>query len=199
MVYTIGYTNYSVDELINILKKYKINRLIDVRSKPFSSYHREYNKPMLKSILDQHNIEYINYEGFGAFQEDRKYYTKGLLDFNKYIKSESFLSGVKAVKIGLENKDKFMLMCAEKDPITCHRSIMISRGMKRAGIDVVHVLDGELESHRCLEERMVLEYFPKTQQLSLFENKELAYNEKLKISYREKNLEIVRANNSLNY
>lgn len=76
-IYTIGYSGFAIDDFIQILKKYEISVVIDVRSNPYSRYHLEYNKENLKKKLKQNRIYYRNYSlEFGARQSDKKYYSK---------------------------------------------------------------------------------------------------------------------------
>ena len=118
-IYTIGYTAFSIDEFINILKKYNITCIIDVRSSPFSQFYQDYNKPVLKERLKKENIEYRNYvDEFGARQNEMTYYhSDGYLDFNKFLKSENFKLGVNKIEKGIKLGYSFCLMCAETDPI----------------------------------------------------------------------------------
>ncbi len=133
-IYTIGYTAFSIDEFINILKIYNITCIIDVRSSAFSQFYQDYNKPVLKGRLKKENIEYRNYvDEFGARQNEVTYYhSDGYLDFNKFLKSENFKLGVNKIEKGIKLGYSFCLMCAETDPINCHRSIMVGRGFKHA-------------------------------------------------------------------
>lgn len=95
-IYTIGYSCFKIDEFVDVLKKYKITSLIDVRSNPFSKFYVEYNQHNLKTILKANGIIYRNYKiEFGAQQEDKKYHEKGYLDFEEYTKSGLFLEAVK--------------------------------------------------------------------------------------------------------
>ena len=48
------------------------------------------------------------------------------------------------------------LMCAEQDPITCHRAILVCKHLRNAGLDVQHILKtGRLEPHEHLEHRLL--------------------------------------------
>lgn len=76
-LYTVGHSTYDVDYFINLLKKYKINCIVDVRSTPYSKYSTQYNKDTIKMLLKAHNISYI-YMGteFGARRSSRDLYTR---------------------------------------------------------------------------------------------------------------------------
>ena len=142
-VYTIGYSLFkSPDEMIDLLQTYGITCLIDVRSNPYSAYYADFNKEPLAAKLKQHNILYRNYaREFGARQTDPKYMNdEGQLDFDTFTQSEPFLDGVGKLISGIELGYTFVLMCAEQDPMECHRGIMIGKSLKELGFNVIHIV-----------------------------------------------------------
>ena len=170
-VFTIGYSGFNADSFVLALKEHNIKCLIDVRSLPYSQYHAEYNKEVLEERLRMNGIMYRNYaKEFGARQENRKFYDdEGILDFKCFIKSDEFQSGVEKVKKGIEIGYSFALMCAEKDPINCHRAIMVGQGFEKSGFSVKHIKnDGTIETQKSLEQRLLDMYFKTRGQISLF-------------------------------
>lgn len=190
-IYTIGYTAFSLNEFIEAIKNFGISCVIDVRSSPFSNYYTDYNKDTLERILKKHNILYRNYANeFGARQTNPAFYSGDIVDFDKFIKSAQFLEGVSKVKKGIERGYKFVLMCAEKDPIKCHRSIMLGKGFSENGFDVKHIVSKkELESQKELEERLLEMYHQDRFQLTLFGG-EQSDSELLADAYKKQNLTI---------
>lgn len=190
-IYTIGYSGFSLDDFIKCLKHYKISSLIDVRSTPFSQYFQEYNKDYLQKKLKSEGIIYRNYrEEFGARQTNIEYYPNGYLDFNLFTKSFSFLQGIEKIEKGINLGYVFALMCAEKDPISCHRNIMVGKAMAEMGFLIKHIhADCSLENQEEIEERMLKEYFPERNQLSFFEENQ-SDEDLIRISYERKNREI---------
>lgn len=169
-IYTIGYSPFKINEFIGILKKYRINALIDVRSNPNSKFYPDYNKMNLQKKLQINQIIYRNYKDeFGARQEERRYFTNGYLDFSKYTKSKSFLEGIRKIEEGMKLNYTFALMCAEKDPSTCHRNIMVAKIFHDMGYVVKNILsDQSYELQEDIEKRLVEQYFPNRNQLSIF-------------------------------
>ena len=190
-IYTIGYSCFKIDEFINVLKKYKITSVVDVRSNPFSKFYIDYNQDNLEKVLKSNGIIYRNYKiEFGARQEDKKYHKKGYLDFNEYTKSDLFLDGVKKIEAGIKLNYVFAFMCAEKDPSTCHRNIMVARKFHEFGYNIKNILaDGSYESQESVESRIVDQYFPNRNQLSLFSDN-LSWKEMVNKSYEYRNSEI---------
>ena len=93
------------------------------------------------------------------------------------------------------DKHRIVLLCAEKEPLDCHRTILVSRYLYKMGISVKHILaNGELEDHYDTEQRMVRslgignELFDYSSTLT--ERIEKAYHDQTrKIAYRIDNKE----------
>lgn len=190
-IYTIGYSCFEIEDFIEVLKKYNITCLIDVRSNPYSKYHVDYNKENLQNVLKTNGIIYRNYKfEFGAHQEDLQYFTDGYLDFIKYTKSESFIEGVKKVETGINMDYTFALMCAEKDPSTCHRNIMVAREFYNLGYVIKNILsDNSYELQEDIEQRLVDEFFPDRNQMSFF-SENLSWKDMVNMSYKYRNSKI---------
>ena len=195
LLYTIGHSQHELEYFYNLLKKYNINNLLDVRSTPYSKYAEAYNKEQLRNSLSIKGIKY-SFMGkfFGARPDNIELYNEeGYLDFEKVAKSDLFIKGMENVLLGLEKGNNIALMCTEKDPIDCHRAIMVSRAFSLNGIDIKHILpNGKIQTQQELDERLLDKYFPNRAQLSLFNyNDEITSDEdNVKLAYRERNKEI---------
>ena len=191
-IYTIGYTGFTINDFISTLKHYDINCVIDVRSLPLSSHYSDYNKSLLESLLRRHRIIYRNYSyEFGARQDNHLFYTRDYLDFGKFTASRQFLSGMEKIKQGMALGYKFVLMCAEKRPEVCHRNIMVARKFYENGHDVKNILsDGSIIFQDEIEKLLVDDYFPLRNQLSLFSDAPLSWEEMVAESYDRRNQEI---------
>lgn len=190
-IYTIGYTGFKLDEFKKILRENNISCVVDVRSNPSSKYYPDYNSNNLKSFLNKNGIRYRHYgEEFGARQNSLKYYTNGYMDFEKFTKSQQFWEGFHKIEAGINLNYVFVLMCAEKNPYDCHRSIMISRVFYDNGYDVKHILaDGNIESQNDIENQFLENYFPNRNQSSLFVS-ETSTKDLIKKGYILRNREI---------
>lgn len=188
-IFTIGYTAFDPENMIKVLKAYDIHCLIDVRTVPASARLPQYSRPVLEAMLKKEGIRYRHYPEFGARQEDSKWYNaEGYLDFERYIESEAFQKGIHKVQEGMQMGFRFALMCAEKDPINCHRAIMVARGFSKAGNQVAHFrVDATgkeyLENQQELERRLMLNQGDNPDQMSLFET----LDERIERAYRKQN------------
>lgn len=193
MLYTIGHSQHKTEYFIEMLNEYNINYILDVRSTPYSQFASEYNRENIKATLSGAGIQYAfmgNY--FGARQEDRSLYTsEGYLDFDKVRKSARFQLGLHSVVKGIKSGNKIALMCTEKEPIECHRAIMVARTFFEIGIDVQHILQNkELQSHAELNRQLLDIYYPDRYQISLFSEKNRSEEENLIEAYKLQNRKI---------
>ncbi|MFP4299816.1 MAG: DUF488 family protein [Spirulinaceae cyanobacterium] len=177
-LYTVGHSNLEIEDFISLLQQHQITAVADVRSSPYSRRFPQFNQTAIQKSLKAIDISYVFLgQELGARTEDSNCYVEGKALYENIAKTELFSQGIQRIIKGLEHY-KIALMCAEKDPITCHRTILVCRRLKEFDLDIHHILnDGSLESHPELEERL-LQLFglsslqlqqPKVIQLSLFE------------------------------
>lgn len=161
MVYTIGYAGVTIDRFIQILKDKRISLLVDVRSIPKSQYFYQFNNNLLSKTLADVDIKYENWKDeFGARQDNLNFYTDNILDYDKFSKSQQFQKGISKTKKLVTDGKNVCLMCAEIDPINCHRAILCGKEIYANGIDVTHIIakrNGEtyFESQEEFEKRLL--------------------------------------------
>lgn len=200
-LFTIGHSQYDVNYFISLLNQYHIDYVLDVRSTPYSKYAEQYNKENISISLISANIKYI-FMGkyFGARPQDKNlYHSEGYLDFEKVRESKEFHKGMENVKLGLSQGHNIVLMCTEKEPIDCHRAILVARAFEIHGVYVKHILsNGEILTQQQLNEQLLQKYFPDRAQLSLFTyEKEISEQDYLIEAYRKRNKEIGYSINSV--
>jgi len=172
-LFTIGHSNYSSERLLELLGYHGVSALADVRSMPYSRYLPHFNKPALQEYLPQADIRYVFLgEELGARPNDPSCYVDGKAVYEKIAATEAFQKGLQRLLKGLQNY-RIALLCAEKDPLTCHRAILVCQHLVPSNLEIAHIhSDGELEFHEDLEERMLKLYNLQdpvpTNQLSLF-------------------------------
>jgi uncharacterized protein (DUF488 family) len=155
-LFTIGYASFSIGDFIGILKKYDINALVDVRSAPYSKFKPEFKKDSLNKFLTGYNITYIFLGKLvGARVEDSACYTDGKLNYNLLKDSAAFQAGINRILNGTKDF-RVALMCAEKDPVNCHRTFLVCRTLRSYPVRILHILDnGSLEKHSDTEKRLL--------------------------------------------
>lgn len=192
-IYTIGHTHHTIAKFLAFLDKYNIDYLMDVRSVPYSRYAEQFNREALKKVMDKTSVKYVfmgNY--FGARQQNPDLYNEaGYLDFEKVRSYQPFIMRVDNLILGLKKGNNIALMCTEKHPIDCHRAILIARAFELKGIGVKHILeDGSCITQDELNQNLLEMYFPKRNQMSLFEATAETDEDYLIEAYRLRNKEI---------
>lgn len=188
-LYTIGYAKHSLESFVATIRKHEINAIADVRSVPFSSFAPTFNRNSLSNYLKLNNIQYVFLGNeCGAKIDDPSCYNDGKVDYKLVAKHKKFQSGLSLIIKGSEEKT-IALMCAEKDPINCHRMILICRSLKKFGLAMHHVLDADIVESQSESEHRLLKLF-KLNQLELFHSKndqlERAYDKQgERIAYKE--------------
>lgn len=147
-IYTIGHSTHPVDTFLSLLERHHIDAVADVRSVPYSRWQPQFNRQRLRAALGDHGIAYVFLgKELGARSDDRRCYENGRVSYRLLAKTALFQSGIDQLQRDSQRK-AVALMCAEKNPTECHRTILIGRELEARGIDVVHILsDGEVESH----------------------------------------------------
>lgn len=155
-LFTIGYSPHILDSFLRVLQKYKITAVADVRSSPYSQFKPEFNKDQLTVFLNKHGIAYVFLGDYcGARVEDTSCYVNGKVDYTLVAENPKFKEGLKRIINGMD-KYRIALMCAEKDPITCHRTILICRNLTDKGINIKHIMNnGRTEDHKDSEQRLL--------------------------------------------
>ncbi|HBA86157.1 MAG TPA: DUF488 domain-containing protein [Verrucomicrobia bacterium] len=155
-IYTIGHSNHSFAEFVRLLEVQGIDVIADVRSAPFSRIFPHFNREPLRAALRQADIKYVFMgDALGGRPADPSCFEAGQVQFDRVVLRPFFLDGLNRVIHGAEAY-RIALMCSEKDPISCHRMLMVSRQLSKRGVDVQHILaDGTLEAQAEAERRMM--------------------------------------------
>lgn len=194
-IYTIGHSNYSVEKLIDMLKFYDINCVVDIRGTPYSKYNIQFDKETIKYTLTHSGFVYIYMAKELAAKRINKqsYNSEGYSDFEKVIHEDDFINGIQRLKIGCEKGYKIALLGAMQEPIRCHRSILVGRALRDYGFNVKHILDDySIASQEDIEKNILDKYFSNRGQLtidSLLGN-EMTEEEMIEEGYRLANKEI---------
>lgn len=131
---------------------HKIDAVADVRSAPYSGYNPQYNKASLEKALKNQGIAYVFLgKELGARREESECYRDGNIDYELVQKLPLFESGIERLLQGV-SKMRVAMMCAEKDPLHCHRYGLIASYLGNTVIDIQHILaDGSLKSQQEFE------------------------------------------------
>lgn len=156
MLYSIGHSNHEITAFVELLRQHGITAIGDVRSHPYSRYVPQYSREPLKTALVNGGIAYVFLgKELGARSNNPACYRQGKVQYDLLAQEAFFAEGVKRVIQGME-RYVIALMCAEKDPLYCHRALLVARKLFEVGVPVSHIhADGSLETHQAMESRLL--------------------------------------------
>lgn len=137
-IFTIGYEGATVPEFIAALQKAGVERVIDVRALPLSR-RPGFSKSSLRGALEQAGIEYVHLKALGTPSEGRSAARAGRhSDMARIYAGQLELPEAmaqSAVMLGLAAEKPSALMCMEREPAHCHRTLLVKA--VAPGADVV--------------------------------------------------------------
>ena len=156
-LFTLGHSTHSIERFLELLRMHRINAIADVRSSPYSRHTPQFNREPLQASLKEQGIAYVFLgKELGARGGDPSIYLDGQVQFNLLSQTELFEQGLDRLRKGASSY-RIALLCAEKDPIRCHRMILVCRNL-RLDLAIQHILeDGKLEPNAEAERRLMRE------------------------------------------
>lgn len=150
-IFTIGHGTRPIRELLDLLRKYNIDYLADIRTHPYSKFNPQYNRESLHRSLHQQNIRYIYLgDALGGRPQDPSCHDiTGKVDYNLIRQQDFFKKGIERLQSAHHLELKVALLCSERKPELCHRSKLIGRTLSETGIPVQHIDEnGELKTQK---------------------------------------------------
>ena len=161
-LYTVGYAGFTIDSFVALLSSLGVGVVCDVRSAPYSRRHPAYSSRALRARLVAEGIPYLFLgRELSARRTEQEAYTEDRVDFAKVRELEAFRAGLRRV-LELLAAAPVAILCAEKDPIGCHRLILVARALKvEAGVEILHRWeDGRIETQASVERRLLALHGP---------------------------------------
>lgn len=158
-VFTIGHSNHSLETFSDLLTRHGVGILADVRSAPYSRFNPQFNRESLKHALKSSEIEYVYFGGeLGGRPNDSACYEGGRVRYDRVAETRYFRRGVEQVMKAAE-EHRVALMCAEKEPLDCHRTLLVAQALDAQGASIQHILaDGTLENHADAINRLLRQH-----------------------------------------
>jgi uncharacterized protein (DUF488 family) len=138
-----------------LLKGAGVNAIVDVRSVPFSRRFPWFSRDRLEELLRGDGIDYLWLDALGGRPRNPSLHRDGAADYEAMAALPDFRDALDTVKRAAR-KTCVCLMCAEREPLDCHRCLLVSRALTGRSMRIGHVLaDGTIEPHRQTEERLL--------------------------------------------
>ena len=156
-LFTIGHSSLELDQFLRILIARDVKVLCDVRSRPGSFRFPQFNREPLEACLASAGIQYefLGDTLGGRPSDPGAYHDDGIVNYEERRKAKDFRAGIDRA-LELYAASNIALMCAEEDPLQCHRFLMICPALLDRGATPVHIRrGGELESQRVAEDRLL--------------------------------------------
>ncbi|MDA8086174.1 MAG: DUF488 domain-containing protein [Nitrospiraceae bacterium] len=144
VVYTIGHSTRSSEDLIKMLKKEGVQAVCDVRTVPRSSFNPQFNIDTFPGELKKAGIEYFHVKGLGGLRHPEKtspntgWHNASFRGFADYMQTPEFERSLHEL-IEIASSRKVAIMCAEAVPWRCHR-LLIADALAVRGWQVEHIV-----------------------------------------------------------
>lgn len=167
-IYTIGHSNGTLQRVIDLLRLYRIEVVVDIRSKPYSRYSPHFSREELQRAIRAAGLRYL-YMGDtlgGRPTPCDCYDADGRVSYDKVEKQDFYKQGIARLVDGI-GRYRVCILCSEEDPGHCHRRLLVGRTLLRQGIDVRHIRgNGSIESDADVRRRFEREH-PEDKQLRI--------------------------------
>jgi uncharacterized protein (DUF488 family) len=153
---TIGHSNIAAERFIRMLRAAGVDTIADVRSTPFSRRFPWFSGKNLAARLEQEGMRYAAFgDTLGGRPHDPALYCDGVADYEAMAKRPEFCAGLDQL-LSLASQRRVCLMCAEREPLDCHRCLLVTRALTARGRSIGHILhDGTVEPHASTQERLL--------------------------------------------
>jgi len=155
-LFSIGHSNIPAERFVGMLLSAGVNSIADVRSIPRSRRFPWFSGKNLAPRLQEAGIGYLPFgDSLGGRPRDPTLYRDGVADYEKMTKQPEFCAGLDRLLM-IARQRRVCLMCAERQPLDCHRCLLVSRAIAERGLGVGHILhDGTIEPHTLTEQRLL--------------------------------------------
>ena len=155
-LFSIGHSNIPIDRFVALLSEAHVEAVADVRSTPYSRFFPWFSHNNLQAHLRAAGLAYFAYgETLGGRPGSASLYCDGVADYEAMARTAVFQSGLDRLQTDMA-KHRVCLMCAEREPLDCHRCLLVSRTLAARGVAIGHILhDGSIEPHSVTELRLV--------------------------------------------
>jgi len=155
-IFSVGHSTHTYEGFLALLRHVGVTAVADVRTSPYSRHYSHFNREVLKDELKLDKIAY-SFLGkeLGGRPRDREFYCEGVADYEKMATSDDFKKGIDRLIEG-STKYKIAMMCSERDPLDCHRCLLVGRALAEKNISVKHVLsNGKVVNQIEVEKRLL--------------------------------------------
>ena len=155
-LFTIGHSNIPSERFIAMLRDAEVNAIADVRSVPSSRWFPWFSANALAESLPRAGMAYATMgDVLGGRPRDSALFRDGVVDYEAIAAQPDFIAGLD--RLAEETApSRICLMCAEREPLDCHRCLLVARSLAERGLAIGHILHGgTIEPHAATEARLL--------------------------------------------
>ncbi len=170
-VFTVGHSNHGPERFLRLLTEHGIELLIDVRSRPYSRFCPHFNIKRLRRSVEEIGLTYVYLGGnVGGKPDEHEFYDdEGYVLYYLLARCERFQEGIAEIERYCVEK-RTAIMCAEEDPLRCHRRFLIGKVLVERGVTLKHIRgNGRLQTDEELTGSQV-DNRRKDRQMDLFDD-----------------------------
>jgi uncharacterized protein (DUF488 family) len=155
-LFSIGHSNIAAERFLALLRDVGVDTIADVRSTPFSRRFPWFSGKTLAATLTQHGMTYLAHgDTLGGRPRDAALFRDGVADYEAMARQPDFQTGLDRL-LADAARSRVCLMCAEREPLDCHRCLLVARSLAERGLTIGHILhDGTVEPHAATEQRLL--------------------------------------------
>jgi uncharacterized protein (DUF488 family) len=163
VLYTIGHSTRSLEELISALRAHKIQTLVDIRAFPMSRRLPQFNRDSLEQSLPAAGIRYQSMTALGGYRkkilEESPHIAlrnQSFRNYADYMLTPEFEQSISEL-LALANNSRTAYMCAERPYFRCHR-MLVSDWLTAHGHEVLHIdAEGPARRHKLMPEARIVD------------------------------------------
>jgi uncharacterized protein (DUF488 family) len=155
-LFSIGHSNIPAGRFMTLLREAGVDAVTDVRSTPYSRFFPWFSRKNLEALLAAEGMAYLPYgETLGGRPRDPSLYRDGIADYEAMARQGEFRESLTRLQSDASRR-RVCLMCAEREPLDCHRCLLVARVFAERGLNIGHILhDGTIEPHAATELRLM--------------------------------------------
>ncbi len=140
-LYSIGHSDHSVSEFLDLLRRYRLTVVVDVRSQPYSQWASQFNRESLERDLRAAGVRYLFMgDALGGRPADHALYDPGEEhpNYERLAQSPAYKAAIEQL-LQLAQTERVAIMCSEGDHTKCHRAKLITPTLLERGVHVLHI------------------------------------------------------------
>jgi uncharacterized protein (DUF488 family) len=155
-LFTIGHSNVPLERFLTLLRHAGVGLIADVRTVPYSRFCPWFSQKQLAAALSAAGVEYVAMgETLGGRPRDDRLYRNGVASYEAMAMHPEYHAGIERV-LDITARRLVCILCAEREPLDCHRCLLVARTLAERGVRVGHILhNGAIEPHAATERRLL--------------------------------------------